>query len=65
MTLDEYLSSTPDTAAALAARCGISPASISRIRKGGQNISLSLARTLVEQTGGKVTLDDLAARLAA
>lgn len=65
MTLDQYLKTTSDSAAALAERCGISAASVSRIRKGEQNISLALASKIAAETGGKVTLADLAKALAA
>ena len=59
MSLNEYFDATGDTAAAMAIRLGISAASISRIRKGEQNVSLAFARRISEETGGKVTLDDL------
>lgn len=65
MTLDEYLKSTPVTAATFAERIGVSPASVTRIRNGGQNIPLKLAKEIVSATGGKVTLEDLAVGLAA
>lgn len=65
MNLDTYFERTADTAAALAQRVGVSAASMSRIRKGGQNISLSLAEKIARETGGEVTLEDLAkARVA-
>jgi DNA-binding transcriptional regulator YdaS (Cro superfamily) len=65
MTLDQYLRLGKDSAAALADRCGISAASVSRIRKGEQNISLALATTIERETGGKVKVADLAKALAA
>lgn len=65
MTLDTYLKAGTDSASALATRCGVSAASISRIRKGEQNISLSLARRIEAETNGAVTLADLATDLAA
>lgn len=65
MTLDQYLRDASDTAEALATRVGISPASISRIRKGNQNISLSLANRIAHETRGLVSLEDLATDLAA
>ena len=65
MTLDQYLKDGKDTAAALSERVGISAASMSRIRKGGQNISLALAERIVRETGGKVTLECLAKARAA
>ena len=60
MTLDAYLRDTADTAEALASRVGTTGASISRIRRGEQNITLDLAKRIVAETGGSVTLDDLA-----
>lgn len=63
MTMDQYLKLGTDTAAGLAARCGISAVSISRIRRGRQNISLSLARKIESETQGKVTIADLAMEL--
>jgi len=65
MTLDTYLKNSADNAASLAERCGISAASVSRIRKGEQNISLALASRIEQETGGKVKLADLARSLAA
>lgn len=65
MTLDAYLKTSADNAASLAARCGISAASVSRIRKGEQNISLALALKIEQETSGKVKLADLAKALAA
>lgn len=65
MTLDEYLRDNPITAAALAARIGTSPASVTRIRQGRQNITLEMASRIVSATGGKVTLEDLATTKAA
>lgn len=65
MTLDEYLASHPITAAAFADRIGKSPASVTRIRKRQQKLSLELAQRIVAATGGKVTLEDLAMAEAA
>lgn len=65
MTLDAYLEAKHDTAANLAGKVGISAASISRIRKGGQNIPLGLAFRIARATDGRVTLEDLAVELAA
>lgn len=65
MTLDTYLANTTDSAAALAQRLGISAASVSRIRKGEQNITLALAKKIERETGGKVKVTDLAKALAA
>lgn len=65
MTLDEYLDSHPGTAVAFAEKIGKSPASVTRIRKGTQRLSLDLALRIVTATGGKVTLEDLAIAQAA
>lgn len=65
MTLDEYLRDHPITATAFADRIGKSAASVTRIRRGEQNISLELASRIVSATGGKVTLEDLAMTKAA
>lgn len=67
MQLDDFLKErTPAlTAAAFAERIGVSEGSLSRIRQGKQNITLQLAARIVEETEGKVTLDDLATALAA
>lgn len=59
MTLDTYFGTADTTPTALAASIGVSDASMSRIRKGAQNISLDLANRIVLATGGKVTLEDL------
>jgi len=65
MTLDEYLRGSPVTAAAFADRIGKSSASVTRIRRGEQKLSLELAQRIVAATGGKVTLEDLAMAQAA
>ena len=65
MDLATYFKSGSDTAAALAERLGISAASMSRIKSGEQNISLSLAQRIVDETGGKVSLEALANARAA
>lgn len=59
MRIDAYLDATGTTAAALAAAVGISGPSITRIKRGEQNVSLDLAIKIVAATGGKVTLEDL------
>lgn len=59
MTLDEYLRTSDDTADALAARVGMSKASMSRTRKGKQNLSMDTIAAIVRETKGKVTADDL------
>ncbi len=65
MTLDEYLSSDgAPTAAEFGALCEppISEASISRIRKGRQNITRDTMLSIIEASGGLVSLDGLALR---
>ncbi len=62
MTLDQYLS-LPDapTATVFGASCvpSISEASISRIRKGNQNISRDVMLAIIAASDGKVTADGL------
>ena len=65
MDLDRYLSTHDVTAAAFAEMIGVSAASVTRIRQGQQNIPLTLASKIVEASAGKVTLEALAARIAA
>lgn len=65
MTLDAYLKTQAVKASDFAARIGVSAASVTRIRRGDQNIPLSLANRIVTATGGKVTLEDLATSQAA
>jgi plasmid maintenance system antidote protein VapI len=60
MTLDEYLKSGTDSAKSLANRVGTTEATISRIRKGEQNFTLDLARRIEVETGGSVSLVELA-----
>lgn len=59
MTIDAYLDAAGITASALAEAVGVSGPSMTRIRRGEQNISLDLANRIVLATGGKVTLEDL------
>lgn len=65
MTLTEYIREHGTTAAALAEKVGVSAASMTRIGKGRQNITLDLAQRIVDATGGMVGFDDLAAKRAA
>jgi DNA-binding transcriptional regulator YdaS (Cro superfamily) len=60
MDLDTYLKTSGVSGSAFADRIGVSAASVTRIRKGGQNISLELAQRIVTATGGKVSLEALA-----
>ena len=59
MTLDAYLREHNISGADFAQRLGISEASITRIRRGEQNISRELMRSIIEQSGGAVTADAL------
>lgn len=59
MTLDSYITETGVTGVELAARLGISEASLTRIRRGEQNIARDLIRRIVEATDGAVSADDL------
>lgn len=61
MTLDQYLSVEDITAADFGAKCDppISEASISRIRRGEQNISRDVMLRIIAASGGKVTADGL------
>lgn len=65
MTLNQYIDSHSMTGADFAKRIGVSAASVTRIRQGRQNITLELAQRIVAATGGKVTLEALAAKSAA
>ena len=65
MDLNQYLKASSDTAASLADRVGVSAASISRIRRGDQNISLALAKRIVSETNGLVSFEALARDKAA
>jgi plasmid maintenance system antidote protein VapI len=60
MTLDQYLSAPgAPTSADFAAAVGVSEASISRIRKGAQNITRDVMREIVRASKGRVTADSL------
>lgn len=60
MTLDQYLRSPGSpTAAEFGAKVGLTEASISRIRKGQQNITRDSMLAIIEASGGKVTADAL------
>lgn len=65
MTLDQYLSlSGSPTNAEFGARCEppLSGASVGRIRKGAQNITVDTMRAIILASGGKVTAEGLLAR---
>lgn len=59
MTLDEYLRSGARTVEDVAERAGLTPASISRIRRGQQKPSFDAIRGLVQATDRAVSSDDL------
>lgn len=59
MTLDQYMTDNAITGVQLAAALEISEASLTRIRRGEQNISRDLIRRIVQATGGVVTAEDL------
>lgn len=61
MTLDQYLTAENITAADFGARCAppISEASISRIRRGGQNIASDTMLSIIAASAGKVTAEGL------
>lgn len=60
MTLDQYLRSKgAPTAAEFGAKVGLSEASISRIRKGEQNITRDVMLSIIAASGNKVTADAL------
>ena len=63
MTLDQYLTSSKTTAADFGARCEptISEASISRIRRGGQNITSDVILNIIKASGGKISASGLLA----
>lgn len=66
MTLDQYLSSEgAPTAAEFGALVELSEASISRIRKGEQNITRDVMLRIIAASGDKVTADGLIGRIAA
>jgi len=59
MTLNKYLATASITAADFGILVGLSGASMSRIRKGEQNITLDLAGLIEDKSGGKVRVADL------
>ncbi len=60
MTLDQYLSlpGSPSPAE-FGAKVNLSEASISRIRKGKQNVTRDVMRLIIEHSGNIVTADGL------
>ena len=59
MDLDSYLREERISGADFAAQLGMSEASLSRIRRGDQNITRETIRSIVEASGGKVTAEAL------
>lgn len=59
MTLEQYLSESGVTAAEFAVDVELTEASVSRIRKGQQNISRDVMRRIIAASDGKVTADSL------
>lgn len=59
MDLDTYLRDNGISGATFAAGLAISEASLSRIRRGEQNIGREMIRQIVELTGGVVTAEAL------
>lgn len=58
-TLDQHLRARGITGAEFAALIGVSEASLTRIRRGEQNIPRDLIRRIVEATGGDVSAEAL------
>lgn len=63
MTLDQYLASEGISAAEFSTRCDppISTPTISRIRRGNQNISSDTMIAIIRASKGKITANDLLA----
>lgn len=59
MTLDDFLQSTGTSAVDFAARIGVSTGSLSRIRRGEQNITRDTIRAIVRESGGAVTAEEI------
>ena len=60
MTLDQYLRSEGSPSAAeFGSKVGLTEASISRIRRGKQNITRDMMLAIIDASGGKVTADGL------
>lgn len=59
MDLDTYLRDEGISGAEFAARLGLSEASLSRIRRGDQNITRETIRAIVEASEGRVTAEAL------
>lgn len=61
MTLDQYLALEGITAAEFGTRCAppLSEASVSRIRRGNQNITKEVMIRIMAASGGKITAEAL------
>lgn len=59
MNIDAYLAETGTTAADLAKKVGVTAVSLSRIRRGQQNLPRDVIRRIVEATDGRVSLESL------
>lgn len=59
MTLDAYLRDNSISGADFAQRLGISEASLSRIRRGEQNISRDLMQRIITASAGEVSANTL------
>ena len=59
MTLNDYLEAKSISGADFAALVGVSEASLSRIRKGEQNITRELMQRIITASGGKIKADTL------
>lgn len=60
MQLTEYLNQPDRTATALAAKVGCEVSTITRLAKGERSPSIDLAIRIERETGGLVTVSDLA-----
>lgn len=59
MTLNGYLEAKSISGAEFASLVGISEASLSRIRKGEQNITREMMQRIIAASGGKIKADTL------
>lgn len=59
MTLDQYLAATGRTGSDFASAVGLTEASVSRIRKGQQNITRDVMRRIIAASDGQVTAEGL------
>ena len=59
MDLDTYLREVSIDARQFAAQIGMTEASLSRIRRGQQNITRDTMKRIIAASGGKVTLESL------